>query len=196
MRYPVLVAVLFAFPAAHADEQVPQAAKEICAACHGPDGTSPNPQYPSIAAQHASYLAKQLREFRTDERKSPIMGPIAKALSDKEIAQLAAYYSRQKPAPRSARDANLVAKGEKLFRGGNSAEGVPACAGCHSPNGAGIPKAYPRLAGQHADYVIAQLRAFRSEERANDPSKAMRAIASRMTEDEMRAVAEYILGLR
>ena len=196
MRYLVLVAVLFAFPAAHADEQVPKAAREICAACHGPAGTSANPQYPSMAAQHASYLAKQLREFRTDERKSPIMGPIAKALSDEEIAQLAAYYSRQKPTSRSARDANLVAKGEKLFRGGNSAEGVPACAGCHSPNGAGIPKAYPRLAGQHSDYVIAQLRAFRSEERANDPSKAMRAIASRMTEDEMRAVAEYILGLR
>jgi cytochrome c553 len=118
------------------------------------------------------------------------------ALSDKEIEQLASYYSQQSAKPLTARDGQLAAAGERLFRGGNASEAVPACAGCHSPNGAGIPAAYPRLAGQYSNYVISQLKAFRAEERANDPSKAMRVIASRMNEDEMRSVAEYIRGLR
>jgi cytochrome c553 len=195
MRYLILLSALCSVPAFSA-ESVPPAAQQVCAACHGADGNSVNPQYPGIAAQHAPYIAKQLREFKSGARKSPIMAPIAQTLSEEDIERLAAYYAQQKAKPHAARNAELAAAGEKLFRGGNNAEGVPACGGCHSPNGAGIPKAYPRLAGQYAEYVILQLRAFRAEDRANDPSKAMRAIASRMTENEMRAVAEYVHGLR
>jgi cytochrome c553 len=195
MRHLLFLTALFSSPVFSA-EAVPEAAKKVCGACHGLDGNSVNPQYPSIAAQHAPYIAKQLREFKSGTRKNPIMAPIVQALSDKEIEQLASYYSQQSAKPLTARDGQLAAAGERLFRGGNASEAVPACAGCHSPNGAGIPAAYPRLAGQYSNYVISQLKAFRAEERANDPSKAMRVIASRMTEDEMRSVAEYIRGLR
>jgi cytochrome c553 len=196
MRHLFLAAIFLSLNAVSAEGPEPKAAKEVCAACHGADGHSITPQYPSIGGQHEAYTAKQLADFKSGQRKSPIMEPIAKALDEKQIAQLAAYYAQKKPRLGTARDAELVAKGEKLFRGGNPAEDVPACAGCHLPNGAGIPRAFPRLAGQYSEYIAAQLRAFRSEERANDPSKAMRAIASRMTEEEIRAVAEYISGLR
>ncbi|MGH8728773.1 MAG: c-type cytochrome [Burkholderiales bacterium] len=183
---------------ASAQEKPPADAtpSQVCATCHGADGNSVIPQYPSLAGQHASYIEKQLRDFKSGARKSPIMGPIAKQLSDEQIKKWADFFAQQERTPQPARDASLVAAGEKLYRGGNETEGVPACAGCHLPTGAGIPGAYPRLAGQFAEYVVTQLKAFRAEERANDASKAMRAIASRMSEDEMRAVAEYLRGLR
>jgi cytochrome c553 len=195
---PVLVVVAFIFSTdSHAqDKPDAPATSQACSACHGADGNSVSPQYPSLAGQHASYIEKQLRDFKSGARKSVIMGPIAAQLSEEQIHKWAAFFTQQKLTPRPARDANLAAAGQKLYRGGNAAEGVPACSGCHLPTGSGVPGAYPRLAGQYADYVIAQLKAFRAEERANDASKAMRAIASRMTEEEMRAVAEYVLGLR
>lgn len=169
---------------------------QACSVCHGTDGNSVAPQFPSLAGQHASYIEKQLRDFKSSARKSAIMGPSAAQLSDEQIQKWAAFFSQQKLTPQPARDARLAAAGEKLYRGGNAAEAVPACIGCHLPTGAGVPGAYPRLAGQYAEYAVGQLKAFRAEERANDASKAMRAIASRMTEEEMRAVAEYLRGLR
>ncbi len=176
--------------------KAPQAAAQVCATCHGADGNSVTPIYPSLAGQHRAYILKQLQEFKSGERKNPIMSPIAAALSPEEIKSWADFFSKQEPKPQPAHNKALVAAGQKLYRGGNSASGIPACAACHSPNGAGIPAQYPRLAGQHGLYTAAQLRAFRSEERANDANRVMRTIAAKMTEQEMKAVAEYSQGLR
>ncbi|MBC7944408.1 MAG: cytochrome c4 [Burkholderiales bacterium] len=173
-----------------------QAAAQVCATCHGADGNSVTPIYPGLAGQHRAYILKQLQEFKSGERKNPIMSPIAAALSPKEMKSWTDFFSKQKPKPQAANNKALVAAGQKLYRGGNSASGIPACAACHSPNGAGIPAQYPRLAGQHAEYTAAQLRAFRSEERANDANRVMRTIAAKMTDQEMKAAAEYIQGLR
>lgn len=169
---------------------------QVCATCHGADGNSLVPVYPSIAGQHRAYLLKQLDDFKSGERKSPIMSPIAAALSPEEMKSWSDFFSKQMPKPRAADNAALVTAGQKIYRGGISTSGIPACAACHSPNGAGIPAQYPRLASQHAEYTAAQLRAFRAEERANDVNRMMRTISSKMTEQEMQAVAEYISGLR
>lgn len=198
-RIPVLIVLITFTPALSAQDKPDAAAASpslVCATCHGADGNSVSPQFPTLAGQHASYSEKQLRDFKSGARKSPIMQPIAAQLSDEQIKKWADFYAQQKRAPQTARDASLAAAGARLYRGGNASEGVPACAGCHLPTGAGVPGAYPRIAGQWADYLIGQLKAFRAEERANDASKAMRAIASRMTEDEMRAVAEFLRGLQ
>lgn len=178
-----------------------QIVTQVCAACHSADGNSMAPANPKLAAQHADYLSKQLRDFKSVNgqppvRKSAVMNGIAAPLSDEDMRNLGAYYSQQAAKPASARDKELVAIGEKIYRGGNAASGVPACMACHSPNGAGIPIQFPRLAGQHADYTLAQLKLFRSGERANDGGKMMRVIAGKMSDQEMRAVAEYISGLR
>ena len=171
-------------------------AAEVCAACHGPDGNSPLPENPKLAAQAADYVAKQLADFKAGkERKSPIMTPLAAPLSEADMRAVAAHYAAQKPRPGAARDKDTVSLGQKLYRGGNSTTGVPACSGCHGPAGAGIPAQYPRLSGQHAQYTVAQLRAFRSVERSNDPNQTMRAIAARMSDQEIAAVADYIAGL-
>jgi cytochrome c553 len=168
----------------------------VCAACHGADGNSPIPVNPNLAGQHAEYLVKQLQNYKSGERNNPIMTAIAAALSDADARDVAAYYAAQGPRPGFARDARLASAGRALYRGGNSASGVAACSGCHSPNGAGIPVQYPRLKGQHGDYTAAQLKAFRSGERANDPASMMRGVASRMSDAEIAAVAEYISGLK
>jgi cytochrome c553 len=199
MKYivPVLItAALIAASSAGLAQEKPADPASACSVCHGADGNSATPQFPSLAGQHASYIDKQLRDFKSGARKSAVMGPIAAQLSEEQIQKWAAFFEQQKLTPQPARDAGLAAAGEKLYRGGNAAEAVPACAGCHLPTGVGVPGAYPRVAGQYADYIIGQLKAFRAEERANDASKAMRAIASRMTEEEMRAVGEYLRGLR
>ena len=169
---------------------------EVCGACHGMDGNSTAPAYPSLAGQHPEYVAKQLREFRSGARKNAIMAPNAAKLTDDDILNLAAYYAAQQPKPRMAKDAELVAEGLRVFKGGNAGSGVPACASCHGPAGAGIPAQFPRLAGQHAKYVEAQLRNFRSGDRVNDGGKMMQVIARKMTDQEMKAVAEYVNGLR
>jgi len=171
-------------------------ANQICAACHGADGNSPLPMNPSLAGQHPEYLFKQLNEFNSGSRNNAVMMGMVAGLSAEDMRNLAAYYAAQKPGETVAKDKELVAQGRKLFRGGNVANGVAACAGCHSPNGAGIPSQYPRLAGQHPEYVVAQLKAFRAGERANDANNMMRTVATRLTDKEIAAVAEYLSGLR
>lgn len=174
---------------------------QVCAACHGADGNSPLSANPALAGQHPEYTYKQLLNFRSQdgkppERSSPVMGGMVANLAAEDLTNLAAYFAAQKPIPRAARDAELAKLGQAIYRGGVSSKAVPACAGCHAPNGAGIPGQFPRLAGQHAEYTEAQLKAFRSGERANDPNRMMRLIAERLSDREIRAVAEYIAGLR
>jgi cytochrome c553 len=167
----------------------------VCAGCHGVDGNSAIPENPSLAAQHAGYIAKQLSNYKSGERKNAIMQGFAGALSAQDMLDVGAFYSRQAAKPRPANDKELALIGQKLYRAGNAATGLPACAGCHSPNGAGIPAQYPRLAGQHSAYTLGQLRAFRAGERANDMNAQMRTIASRLNDREMQALAEYVSGL-
>lgn len=190
-----LTATSFGAYAFQGDAAKGQSASLICAACHGPDGNSVIPTNPVLAGQHPEYLYKQLAAFKSGERKNPIMSAQVANLSDTDMRNLAAYFSGQKPKPGIAHNADLVNAGRKLYRGGNSANGVAACAGCHSPNGAGIPIQYPRLKGQPPDYTTAQLKAFRAGERSNDPNGMMRAVAARLTDKEIEALAEYISGL-
>ena len=172
-------------------------ATEVCAACHGADGNSTLPANPKLAAQIADYTAKQLADYKANtERKNPIMTAMAAPLSADDMRAVAAYFASQKAKPGAARNKETVNLGQKLYRGGNAATGVPACSACHGPTGAGIPAQYPRLSGQFADYTATQLRAFRSVERANDPNQTMRAIAARMSDQEIAAVADYISGLQ
>ncbi|MCE2949762.1 MAG: c-type cytochrome [bacterium] len=170
-------------------------ASGACAGCHGADGNSAIPANPTLAGQHAGYTAKQLANFKSGERKNAIMQGFAAALSPQDMLDVAAFYARQPVKPRPANDKELALIGQKLYRAGNAANGLPSCSGCHSPNGAGIPAQYPRLAGQHVEYTVAQLRAFRAGERGNDMNKVMRTIASRLTDREMQALAEYVSGL-
>lgn len=167
----------------------------VCAGCHGADGNSGVPANPTLAGQHAGYTAKQLANFKSGERKNAIMQGMAAALSPQDMLDLGAFYARQQAKPRPANDKELALIGQKLYRAGNAAAGLPACAGCHSPNGAGIPAQYPRLAGQHVEYTVAQLKAFRAGERGNDMNKVMRTIASRLSDREIQALSEYVSGL-
>ena len=177
-------------------------AGQVCASCHAADGNSVAATNPKIAGQFAEYLQKQLGDFKVAQpgkkpaRESAIMTPMAANLSDDDIQGLAAYYAGQKLRPASAADKDLAALGQKIWRGGIAASSVPACAGCHGPAGAGIPAQYPRLAGQFAEYVAAQLKGFKDNARANDANGVMRGVAARMTEREIQAVAQYAAGLR
>jgi cytochrome c553 len=192
-----------AFGAAQAQDlaRAQNIANQTCAACHAADGNSTAPANPKIAGQFPEYLNKQLVDFKARGGKKParesavMMGMVAN-LSDADMKGLAAFYASQQFRPSAATDKNLVALGQKLWRGGNPTSGVPACAGCHGPTGAGIPAQYPRVAGQFAEYVAAQLKAFKEGARANDPNGMMRGVTARMTEQEIRAVAEYAAGLR
>lgn len=167
-----------------------------CAACHGADGNSVNPEWPKLAGQHPSYIAKQLANFKEDARVNPSMSPMAKPLSEQDMADLAAYFSSQAAKPGEA-DQTKVALGEQMYKGGNNATGVAACAACHGPTGTGNPASnFPSLSGQHATYIKNQLNAFRKGERANDAGKMMRNVAAKMTDAEIEAVAEYIAGLK
>lgn len=169
-------------------------AAQVCAACHAPDGNAIGNSYPKLAGQHADYLVKQLESFKSGERANPIMGPYAAALSDADMRNVAAYFAGQPEKPSAAQSASLVAQGEKIYRGGVGERGIPACASCHGPNGAGIPVQYPRVSGQWAEYAQAQLEAFRSGTRKTNA--AMSTIASRMSDGEIKAVSDYIAGLR
>jgi cytochrome c553 len=176
-------------------------ASQTCAACHAADGNSTAPANPKIAGQFPEYLHKQLVDFKAQggkkpARESPVMMGMVANLSESDMKGLAAFYAGQAFRPSAATDKNLASLGQKLWRGGNPASGVPACAGCHGPAGAGIPAQYPRVGGQFAEYVAAQLKAFKEGVRANDPNGMMRGVAARMTEREIRAVAEYAAGLR
>lgn len=176
-------------------------AGQVCAACHAADGNSVAATNPKIAGQFAEYLHKQLVDFKPEAGKKParesaIMTPMAASLSDEDIQGLAAYYAGQKLRPASALDKDLAALGQKIWRGGIAASNVPACSGCHGPAGAGIPAQYPRLSGQFAEYIAAQLKGFKEGARANDANGVMRGVAARMTEREIQAVAQYAAGLR
>jgi cytochrome c553 len=197
-----VAAALFAAQAQAQDAAKAQTiANQVCAACHAGDGNSTAPANPKIAGQISEYLHKQLVDFKAQggkkpARESPIMTGMVANLSDTDMKGLAAFYAGQQLKPAAASDKSLAALGQKLWRGGNAANGVPACAGCHGPAGAGMPAQYPRVAGQYAEYIAAQLKAFRDGTRANDPNGMMRGVTARMTEREMRAVAEYAAGLR
>lgn len=178
-----------------------QIATQVCAACHAADGNSPAAANPKLAGQIPEYLHRQLTNFKPQggkkaERENAVMAGMVAALSADDMRNVAAYYASQKLKPAAAKDKELAALGQKLYRGGNPAAGLPACAGCHGPAGAGMPAQYPRLAGQFAEYIDAQLKAFRSGARANDPNGMMRGVAAKMSDREIQAVAEYAAGLR
>lgn len=172
-----------------------QIVNTICVGCHAADGNSPLPANPKLAGQHAAYITKQLQNFKSGERKNPIMMGMVAALSPDDMKNLGAYFSGQKPSPAAAKDKDLVAKGEKIYRGGIMANGVAACVGCHGQAAGGIPAQYPRLASQHGEYIELQLKTFRTAERANDPGKMMQGVAARMSDADIKAVAEYISSL-
>jgi len=166
----------------------------VCAACHGADGNSGTPAYPKLAQQHPGYLVKQLQEFKSDKRANAIMKGFASALSEDDMRNVAFWVTTKTAKPGFSKDKELVALGERIYRGGIADRQVPACAGCHSPNGAGIPSQYPRLSGQHAEYAVAQLTAFRDGVRKN--SLQMNQVAAKLNDREIKAVADYIAGLR
>ena len=182
-------------PAAKPDLAKGQAlSTQVCAACHTADGSRGSPANPILAGQHPEYLVKQLQEFKSGKRANAIMKGFASTLSDDDMKNVAAFYASKSAKPGFSKDKELVKLGEKIYRGGIADKAVPACAGCHSPNGAGIPAQYPRVGGQHADYTEAQLVAFRSGARGNNAQ--MVTIAAKMSDREIKAVSDYIAGLR
>ncbi|MBL8313413.1 MAG: cytochrome c4 [Rubrivivax sp.] len=181
-------------PAFKADAAKGQQLAAACIACHVADGSRGLPANPILQGQHADYIVKQLMEFKGGKRKNAIMTGMAAPLQDDDMKHIAAFFGSKKPVEGAARHKETLALGERIYRGGIMAKQVPACAGCHSPNGAGIPSQYPRLGGQHAEYLEAQMLGFRSGERAN--SAQMTAIAARLNDAEIKAVADYVAGLR
>ena len=212
MKRMLLLVGAFAFPAAVTFAQ-PAGGKpdlanartivdQVCAACHGADGNSPSPANPSLAGLPAEYISLQLAHFKSGIRANPVMLGMSAALSDSDMKALGIYFAQQKPKGLAAKDPARVEAGTSIYRTGVPAAGIPACSSCHGPSGAGVPKNYPRLAGQHGDYTYAQLKAFRSGERGADKGgkdingRIMATIAARMTDAQMRAVAEFTQGLR
>ena len=199
---PALALVCTAFGALAAEPAAsrPDPAKgaaisaSVCAACHTNDGSRGSPANPILQGQHPDYLVKQLTEFKAGKRDNAVMKAMATPLSEADMKNVAAFYATKQAKPGFAKNKDTVALGEKIWRGGIADREVPACSGCHSPDGAGIPVQYPRLAGQHADYAEAQLTAFRGGARAN--SAPMVGIAAKMNDREIKAVADYIAGLR
>jgi cytochrome c553 len=187
---------LSALPALAADETntAEKTVQTVCAACHGADGNSAITQNPKLAGQHSEYLLKQLTNFKEGKRANAVMAGMVANLTPDEMKNLADYYAAQKVTLAKAKSNGAGSLGEKMYRAGNAASGVPACASCHGANGAGIPKQFPRLSAQHADYTLTQMKAFRTGERANAPM--MTVIATKMTDAEMQAVSDYVQGLR
>jgi len=183
-----------AAPAFKADPAKGQQLAAVCGACHTQDGSRGIPANPILAAQHPEYITKQLIEFKSGKRKNAIMAGFAAGLSEEDMKHIAAFYASKPAIPGVARDPKTVTLGEQIYRGGIVAKGVPACAGCHSPNGAGIPAQYPRMGGQHAEYTESQLLTFRSGARANNAQ--MMTIAAKMSDAEIKAVSDYLAGLR
>lgn len=202
---PLMLAALLAAPVIAAAQDTKAPAKPdlakgeakytaVCAACHGADGNSGIPANPKLAGQHPQYLVKQLQEFKSGKRNNAVMTGFAAMLSDDDMKNISAWLAAQKAKPGFAKDKDLVALGERIYRGGIPDRQIAACAGCHSPNGAGIPAQYPRMSGQHADYTEAQLIAFRAGARGN--SVQMNQVAAKMNDREIKAVSDYIAGLR
>lgn len=176
-------------------------ASTVCVACHGPDGNSPLAANPKLAGQHADYLLKQMKNFKAAEGKQPervsaIMNGMIAAFDEGQMRDLSAYFAAQMQKGEAAKSRETIELGQKLYRGGDQAKGLPACAACHGPAGAGIPAQYPRIGGQFAEYTEIQLKSFRDGVRANDPNKMMRMVALKMTDVEIKAVSDYIAGLR
>ncbi len=165
-----------------------------CVSCHGAAGNSTIVQNPKLAAQHEAYIVKQIADFKSPQRNNAIMTSIAKALTDAEVQNIAAYLNAQTQKPGAAKNKDTVDIGKKIYRGGIAEKNVPACAGCHSPNGAGIPAQFARIGGQHQDYTAMQLTNFRSGARKNSPQ--MTTVAKRLSDDEIQAVADYVAGLK
>lgn len=196
-KIAVVAAVLSSAMGAHAAGDTAKGAAiatTVCVACHAADGNSVMPANPKLAGQHAEYLAKQLKNFKAGTRANPVMGPMAGTLSEDDVANLSAYFAAQAPKGGSAKSNGPGSEGEKIYKGGVAGKSVPACAACHGANGAGIPVQFPRVAGQHAEYLTNQLKAFRSGERANAPM--MKTIAAKMSDQEIAAAADYMQGLK
>ncbi|MFZ1624416.1 MAG: c-type cytochrome [Gammaproteobacteria bacterium] len=192
-----LAASLLLTPAhAAGSAEAGQARSVVCAACHGADGNSFNPEWPSLAGQNENYLIKSLQSFKDGSRQNVLMNAQAAGLSEQDMLDLAAWFSAQKLAGKTA-DPALVSSGERLFRGGNKASGVPACDACHGPSGQGnSPAGWPAIAGQHATYSANQLVAYRSKQRTTDgDTQMMRTVASGLTDEEIQAVTSYLQGL-
>ena len=190
------VAARGAEPAAAAAEPAKGAAisTSVCAACHTNDGSRGTAANPILQGQHPSYLVKQLAEFKAGQRENPIMRGIAATLSDADMKNVAAFYATKQAKPGFAKNRDLATLGEKVYRGGVADRSIPACSGCHGPNGAGIPAQYPRLAGQHGDYIQAQLVGFRAGTRQNNP--VMASVAANLSDREIKALSDYVAGLR
>ena len=196
MKFVVTLAAALVATSAYANPSMvkgdPKAAEtivnQVCAGCHAVDGNSAAAANPKLAGLNPEYIYKQLTEFKSGARKNAIMSGMVASLSPQDMLNLSAYFSTQQAKPGTAGDKELALVGQKVYRGGVQGTGVPACASCHGAQGKGIPAQFPRLAGQHADYVYAQLNAFRLGERSND--------AAKMTDAAMKAVASYIQGLR
>lgn len=189
-------------PAAKAD---PAKGKEIfstvCVACHNADGNSSIAANPKLAGQHPDYLLKQMKNFKSEggkapERVNPIMNGMIAAYSEEQMRDIAAYLGEQKLKPEVSKNRETIEYGRNLYRAGDQAKGLPACAACHGPTGAGMPAQYPRIAGQFVEYTELQLKSFRAGERKNDPNKMMRVVALKMTDAEIKAVSDYVAGLR
>jgi cytochrome c553 len=179
-----------------ADIEAGKAKTALCAGCHGADGNSANPIWPKLAGQHASYIAKQLRDFKAAKRTDPTMQGMAATVQDADIENIAAYFESQSPTAANF-NKDLLEKGQNIYRGGITSISVPACMSCHSPSGAGNgPAVFPALKSQHPEYIVVQLKNFKSGARANDPGKTMRNVANRMSEEEMQAVAAYIAAMK
>lgn len=187
---------LMTFTADAGDIEAGKAKSAVCAACHGADGNSTNVAWPSLAGQHASYIYKQLKDFKEGRRVNASMTGMVALLNDQDMKNLAAYYESQKPKP-VAFDAELIEVGENIYRGGITETSVAACMGCHAPEGTGNgPAGWPSLKSQHPDYIVAQLQAFKQGTRANDAGKMMRNVSARMSDMEMKSVAAYIAGIQ
>ncbi|MBM3115886.1 c-type cytochrome [Jeongeupia naejangsanensis] len=170
-----------------------QKAETVCAACHGVDGNAVASTYPRLAGQHEQYLYKQLTEFKTGKRNNPVMLGMTATLTDADMRNVAAYYASQQPKALGASDKTQIEAGKKIYRGGVAKTGLPACMACHGPAGSGIPVQYPRVASQHGAYIEAQLKAFRSGERKNN--SVMTDVAKKMSDDEIKAVSQYMQAL-
>jgi cytochrome c553 len=195
----MLAAVLGWTGSAHAAGTVEagQAKSATCMGCHGMEGNSLNPEWPSLAGQHSSYILKQLKHFKAGERQNPLMTPMAMILSDQDMDDLAAYYASQTLRPTGETEPSKLELGQRIYRAGIASKGVPACSGCHGPAGLGISgAAYPQVGGQSAVYAAAQLRGYKTGERATDPSSMMRMITAKLTDEEIDAVASYLQGMR
>lgn len=182
-------------------DKAKQTAETLCAACHMADGNSQLPANPKIAGQHEDYLFKQLREFKgwngnPPVRENAIMGGMVAALEEPDMRALAKYFASFELQPEPAKNLETIELGQQIWRAGIASKGVPACAACHGPAGAGMPAQYPRLSGQFAEYIDTQMKAFRDGGRKNDPNGMMRTIAIKMTDPEIKAVSDYAAGLR